>query len=1174
MTRTYSDKAPGNTFMDLVEDDEFKQDLVRFFSGGRYSLSQEEMRELGYEGLAEKFVTHMRWQSTNEWTAGRDLTYVMKDKYNEDGKQAFGHLMEAYDNSDGGGTGFWGGVGDYGLGTLASPSTVVTVGTLGFGVGAKLAARGASATTQVAIRKAITDLISKGLTREAAEAAITQQVKSGAFDATKKFIPGFMTRTGQRTLPGSGLKEAARSAGVSFGVEGTLGGATTAATEETRRQTIEGYDYGWGDIVQGAIVQGTIGAGLGGVGGWSANRGRNRTWDAILKRAEGAAEDLKKAREATAETLGSGGTGPTVANATVQQAADRTVSLFEALDPDLVMKGDDIRSRVLTSVKTDTALSPRGYSMDTIRGITAATVEIIDTLDIKPGERISSAVYRAIESGDVTSEALNGLGKKYGLSQEELGLVWLSDLSEAGRTLGEASAIKARLKAAGTDVDILTRKLRETGVASPADETVRRVSEAVGGESTLAWMARQTDQASIAFMTTQIGTTMANIVGTGFNTAANMSDEVFKGMMRGFALDKTGATNHFRGVFDVVRGLSISGGDARILQFMIANDKPDTFERVFFDTLRSDGMVKSDSFMLRTARNFNFLNNVSDAVFKRGVFYGELNRALREQGSSVREFIDSGRSLDDLPPGVFDRAVEKAREITMQKQFTKEDGAFGQASWFAEKTARNIPFLMSQAVGTPFPRYLANHLKYINDYTPIVGLPIRVAEGITGMPLMPKQSAADFYSKQLTGVSLMSFSALMYEEGVLVDYDELSVPGGGENGETISLKRALGPWMVHLYLGEMLGRYLEGQDGEQIVSSSVFKDALDLSLGMTDLGADLGLVGDIIGYAQNPSPTKAEVLGRSLGRFASTFTYPAAPVRDIVGQFNPDSVVTPFTRVTSLGGEDEVLTSPDLSAFGARFGNEVTRFLPDMRESFQLVGTSNSRENGYSMPYYTLSNPDRLGDPAPLSKQFGMEVQRRRTGLERELLDLNMNERDLERMLPKSGALNYLVRAGLSQTLYKSFETWKDQVVVNQSTGQTYSELTDTNERRFVLENFYREAISIAREEYTNGLVRAANDVEGDPALARRALGFIRESFFVDYKNEDKKRDYLMTIKGLTGETYEDPEEYFSASGSIEEELTRRMNILSNLDRSESVTGTGFERVLNLDYPQDLRQMR
>ena len=75
----YIQKAEDNYFTDLIGDETFEEDLKKFFTGGRYNYSQKEIEEKGVEGLANDFVEHMRFQSTNETTAVKDLLYVQRD---------------------------------------------------------------------------------------------------------------------------------------------------------------------------------------------------------------------------------------------------------------------------------------------------------------------------------------------------------------------------------------------------------------------------------------------------------------------------------------------------------------------------------------------------------------------------------------------------------------------------------------------------------------------------------------------------------------------------------------------------------------------------------------------------------------------------------------------------------------------------------------------------------------------------------------------------------------------------------------------------------------------------------------------------------------------------------------------------------------------------------------
>lgn len=100
----YLNKATDGVFLDLVEDEDFKKDLVRFFTGGRYTYSLEDFKDKGAKGLAEDFVEHMRGHDWNEVTAAKDLNYAKNKDVDVSGKQAFGRLIQAWDSSDKAGT--------------------------------------------------------------------------------------------------------------------------------------------------------------------------------------------------------------------------------------------------------------------------------------------------------------------------------------------------------------------------------------------------------------------------------------------------------------------------------------------------------------------------------------------------------------------------------------------------------------------------------------------------------------------------------------------------------------------------------------------------------------------------------------------------------------------------------------------------------------------------------------------------------------------------------------------------------------------------------------------------------------------------------------------------------------------------------------------------------------
>ena len=152
----YIERVKDGAFIDLKDDYDFQVDLVQFFSGGRYTKSREEMKELGYEGLTKEFIEHMRYQSSNEVTAIKDLNYAINKDVHRKGKESFGNLIQAWDNSDRAGTGYLDGASDFLWATASAPSTYVGLGSLGLGkLGAKAAAKGTQMLVRSSLKKAI-----------------------------------------------------------------------------------------------------------------------------------------------------------------------------------------------------------------------------------------------------------------------------------------------------------------------------------------------------------------------------------------------------------------------------------------------------------------------------------------------------------------------------------------------------------------------------------------------------------------------------------------------------------------------------------------------------------------------------------------------------------------------------------------------------------------------------------------------------------------------------------------------------------------------------------------------------------------------------------------------------------------------------------------------------------
>ena len=98
-----------------------------------------------------------------------------------------------------------------------------------------------------------------------------------------------------------------------------------------------------------------------------------------------------------------------------------------------------------------------------------------------------------------------------------------------------------------------------------------------------------------------------------------------------------------------------------------------------------------------------------------------------------------------------DSAVEVANRFTMQRTFREDDSLLARGTKAMVNLNRRLPFIISEGVGVPFPRYVGNHLQTIGEYTPFLG-EIMQTKGI----IAKEEDVALRRSRQMTGVMLLA----------------------------------------------------------------------------------------------------------------------------------------------------------------------------------------------------------------------------------------------------------------------------------------------------------------------------------------------------------------------------------------------------------------------------------
>lgn len=1100
---TYVQRAPDSSFIDLVEDDDFKRDLVSFFSGGRYKYTKDEMREMGFENLTKDFIEHMRTQAVNEVTATKDLNYVRNKDFSYKGKQAFGRLTQAWDNSKEAGTGFWDGLGDFAEGVVTAPSTYLGFASFGLGkVGAKVASKG----VQLAVR-------------------------SGLKEALKKNV-----------LKSSIARQSVKDAGTGAVTGAAVSGLQGRQQGVTREELGVGPEYTTKDLIfdstVGAVTEGTFGAATGYVSG-VVGRGRAKKVDDVML--ERNTTFKKQAEEAAKKSLG---TIDSASEAEKKQAMNIVADVEDILSARAGVKGAKIKPRLdpervakgraILNAMSDPKANPEftsGLSAHTMRGIAAASIDLMRELklDTKSGDiRITEAIANKLRDGDAQEvfTILKNVKDKYGLSKDEFSMIYLSEVSRAGQTLGFQSAIKRGAKInldEASDIDVLFSK----GASSISSQDAQEISAAAvrNSKGGVYKFLQDLDTMRISFMTSQPATTMRNLTNVGILIGTDMVDQVNKAIYKGLTGDASQIKTFIPNMTSVIRGLSFNNTEAKILRQIMLEEMPEQSMRLYNQAMRIEVGMESSGALAKVGRFVNMANTLSDSVFKEGIFYGSLERQFRDKGMSMSDWLRTNTKLEDLPEGIdINFAVDEANRLTMQRDFRGADSVLASTTRGLVNLNRKVPFLVSAAAGVPFPRYLGNHLQMVSDYAPVLGEMLH-RSGLTE----GAKDDATRYSRQATG-AMMLFAGyqIAKDRDGEVDYGSIK----NELGAQEDLKPLLGAAMFHMYLGDQAWRKENGLPTSFDNTDQLKRDLQDVLGGIPEFSFDLGIPVAILDAAAKQEITPD--LEKKFGDFLATFTMPGAIARDLIGQEDYDQAGNPYTRELAL--TDDV----KLDYSGAEMTNRALRMLPDVRSMQYLQSFNDETDIGY----YDFDNPVARGKVNPALKQItGRTAEPPLTELQKEMSRYNLkNWQIYGSTATKSANIDLVLRERLAKTMYKDFENWKSKAPASKKYGEmTYDEIVASDsisnlDKANLLEGWIRKKISKEKER-----VEAMFDsfVAESPIKAR---GYIRNNYIIYSKDKEGKQNLDTAAQTLGFNT---ADEYLAESDTVSDELSRRMRLLA-----------------------------
>lgn len=796
-------------------------------------------------------------------------------------------------------------------------------------------------------------------------------------------------RFGLRKVLSGALKAAA--------VEGAIGAGQGAAQEATRVETrIQKEFTGERTAMAGlssAAVGGLINLPIGALQVKKANRANELYETAKAAEAERAAQ-----ASAISEEIIAGAD---------QARVDGIKQKLNELDPVKVAEGRRIKKDLMPAETMEAAIGS-----DAINNITAAALRVQDKLEIREGDRITTALHRLLDTEKGMDEIadIRNILKEHNLSMDQFSLVFLAEISEAGRTLGSMARFSKAVKGkrpVKTEVGKLLDEadnLHAAGVSGLDAEDIVQLNE---NKKAGAYF-RDLDRMRLGLMTSQLATTMRNNLNGGMRIAVDAATRAVDNMVN--------LRNPLDGTFDVAK-YAFNPYEGRVIQQLFREQFPEEAGKLFRQAADLSAVTGSETVMGKIGRKANVLNTMSDNFFKRAVIAASLKRRLSDANMDLYKMIEEG-NLADIPEEILKDSIQDALEFTYQAGMKTSGPEASYASKVAGgiiKAHRDMPFVISAFM--PFPRYIANQMKFIYEHAPLIGmLPLdRLGSKLPARTI--GEYTKDKLPKQLVGATML-YGA--YEWRVQQGDDAAWYEMKDGKGDYIDGRPVYGPFAPFMLAADLIYRYQRGTMPTSI--DTYVRDGLQAMLGST-FRAGMGLYALDKLYQDARDGKGEKILAETLGNIINSYTLPAAVVKDFYGQFDPQSRMIPESRP----GTSE---AADVNFFDIVF-RRATRSLPD----FPL--------NGYDQ---AMLSPMKTGDVKainPLEKQMFGFGKREKNEFEKELTRLGFTPYELYKRQPNEKLDLYtrqeLSRDGGAYNLEQYMSKWMQ--------GEAYRNMTIEEQR-------------------------------------------------------------------------------------------------------------------------------
>jgi hypothetical protein len=472
------------------------------------------------------------------------------------------------------------------------------------------------------------------------------------------------------------------------------------------------------------------------------------------------------------------------------------------------------KPRTVSGLDVPSDLTTPQLKLKVTKDASNAAEEIITAAGYKvnPYLRITEQMADVFNTNKISDDAIIRILKKNNLTQEKFAKIFLSNFSDAGRTLQVASTISKKVnqlrKLPGAD-DAWKKNIKDYN-----PDAFDRTGSII----------KRLDNIKRGLLVTQLATAMRNFESQTMRQGVAVLEEsfdhafqsVFKSLfINGKPVRIATPINSLQGflkIFSQLRYKNFKKVKKETAEIMSSFPKED--DRLFLrfssdilsDSGQGGGLFKTPLKAAEEGVNLlNFANKFQEFITRRAVFQARLNNLILSNptyygGKTLTELVQSGKTNIIRRQDVAS-AVDNALEITYAKSFNAnaKNAPYERTAGKFIDFVNSLPFIATSFI--PFPRFLMNSLRFHFDFSPIgilnflnKGERAALARGDTSK-----------LSRAVIGIAMIS-SAYWLRGQPYAGEKWYEIKMGGKTFDT----RAYNPFAAYLFVGDLFRRYENG----------------------------------------------------------------------------------------------------------------------------------------------------------------------------------------------------------------------------------------------------------------------------------------------------------------------------------------------------------------------------